>query len=136
MKIFLDTDILIDWLDKRPGFEEAQLIIESNEKDDFTRVYTSFLSIADIAYIMRKKPREDILEIIKALTHNINILPSDDSILHRLDEFKSPDIEDCMQIKCAEMWDCDTIITNNTSHFLGYTGIPVMTAREFVSMCG
>lgn len=134
--IFLDTNVLMDWILERGDASYIKSIIElCNENCMEYRVYVSFLSIANMAYILRKLPREKIIKAITKVKKNINVLDMDDFILYP-EKYKSPDIEDCFQIFCAERKHCNILLTNNTSHFLGYTEIPVMTAKEFASMCG
>lgn len=136
MKIFLDTNIIVDIIEKREGYIDCEKIMATNEIDDDHRVYISSLTVADIAYICRKKGREEVIGIIKAISKCVNILSMNGMIFHKLDEFKSPDIEDCIQICCAEMEQCNVIITDNVEHFKGYTDIPVFSPKEFVALCG
>lgn len=134
--IFIDTNVLMDWILERGDASAIKHIVELCNKNNMEyRAYVSFLSVANMAYILRKLPRESIIRAIMKVKKNINILDMDDFILYP-ERYKSPDIEDCFQIFCAERKNCNVLLTNNTSHFLGYTDIPVMTAQEFVSMCG
>lgn len=136
MKIFLDTNILVDVIEQRDGHTDCERIMATNEIDDCHRVYTSFLAVADIAYICRKKGKEAVIGIIKSISKNVNVLSMNSMILQKLDEFRSPDIEDCIQICCAEIEGCTVIITDNVEHFKEYTDIPVFSPQEFVALCG
>lgn len=136
MKIFLDTNILVNIIEERDGHIDCERIMATNETDECHRVYTSFLTVADIAYICRKKDKEEVIGIIKSISKYVNILSMSSVIFQKMDEFKSPDIEDCIQICCAEMERCNVIITDNVEHFKGYTDIPVFSPKEFVALCG
>lgn len=131
-KIFLDTNVILDWALERDGFAGICELFKAAEITDNIRLYTSFLSVANFAYVIRKNPNQVILDTIKCLMHYVNVMEMNDFQLHRLDECKSPDIEDRMQILCAEMGKASIIITGNTAHFKEYTEIPVMTIREFL----
>ena len=53
MKIFIDTNVLIDLLYKREGYEQAGKILALSQNSQYV-LYTSVLSIANLAYILRK----------------------------------------------------------------------------------
>jgi len=131
MRIFLDTNVLLDWVLDREGAEDVGRLFErADSPDDKVRLYASFLSMANIAYIIRKESNEVILKIMKTLMHYVNVFDMTQSQLRRLESCESPDIEDRMQILCAESGFISLIITRNVSHFKAYTDIPVMTPKD------
>ena len=60
MKIFVDTNVLIDLICQREGYDQAGKILALGEFSQYT-LYTSVLSIANIAYILRKVLKGDVL---------------------------------------------------------------------------
>ena len=52
-KVFLDTNILVDFVDNRDKREYAETIIELG-KIGIVDLYASYLSFANIGYILRK----------------------------------------------------------------------------------
>lgn len=135
IKIFLDTNVLLDWVLDREGAREVGGLFErSASDDDKVRLYASFLSMANIAYIIRKQPEDVVLRTIKTIMRYVNVLGMDDMLLRRLQECTSPDIEDRMQILCAEYGRASLILTNNVPHFKNHTDIPVMSIKEFASV--
>lgn len=137
MKIFLDTNIILDFLQERSGFKSAKQIFDLAGNREYCRIYTSFLAIADSAYILRKTFKTDRLkEIFKSFMNFCNVLPMNDMQLYEaVRSGNSPDFEDNLQIMCAEHGGCDLIITNNVSHFRAHTDIPVLSPDEFISHC-
>ncbi len=133
MKIFLDTNVVLDRISKRSGSALAGDIF-SCFNSNFNRIYISYLSIADSAYILRKTySRQELLEKIEGLLKECCVLPMNDMQIYDALKCKSPDFEDSLQIMCAEQKECDVILTNNVTHFRGFTDIPVLTPAEFLS---
>lgn len=135
MKIFLDTNVILDWLLGREGAESSMKVLSYAHGKKYVREYTSLLSMTNIAYICRKTyPPSEIRTILKkVLKHLSNVLAMSDMVFYNALECKSPDFEDSLQIQCAEFEGCDVIITRNGSHFKSYTPLPVMTPEEFLS---
>ena len=102
MKIFVDTNILLDVLCNRKDFvEESSKIIKLCETN-IIEGYISTLSIANIAYILRKElEREKLKSIISKLEliFRIQDLKADD--LKKATEFDIKDFEDAIQVACA-----------------------------------
>ena len=137
MKVFFDTNVILDYLQGRNGAETVANILDYVVKCDDRRVYVSYLSIADSAYILRKThDKEKLGKVFRELMEICNVLPMNDMQLYEaVRSGTSPDFEDNLQIMCAEYGGCDLIITNNTGHFRGHTDIPVLSPEEFVSRC-
>lgn len=134
MKIFFDTNVILDIIQGREGSCVAQRILEYSRLDNFSRVYISFLSVANCAYVLRKLPHEEMLSIIKRISAIFYILPCNDMQILNAGKIATPDYEDALQIACAEAADCDVILSSNTKHFCGFTAIPVLTPSEFVGL--
>ena len=74
MKVFLDTNVLLDWLlDRQDTFaDDATTIIEASEKD-MIEAYVSAGSIYTIAYVLEKSgKRGEKLRL--AMTRVLNLL--------------------------------------------------------------
>jgi predicted nucleic acid-binding protein len=71
MKVFLDSDIILDFLLKRePFFIEALQLFILKEKEDF-KLYTSAIIISNVYYISSKQfPKPLIKQKIKELASN------------------------------------------------------------------
>lgn len=134
MKIFLDTNVLIDLICEREGYPLARKIFEKYQNKDLSGIYVSYLTIANSAFIFKKGRRmDDVRVCINNLMHICCVLPMNDMQIYDALTCKSPDFEDSLQIMCAEQKECDVILTNNVTHFKDYTDIPVLTPADFLS---
>lgn len=136
MKIFLDTNVMLDLVQDRDGTYAAQRIVTIGRDNDWTRLYVSFLSMANMAYILRKRPMNEVKDCLSRLYKLLVVLPMNDTqLITAIRNCCSPDFEDSLQIMCAEDKGCDVIVTNNPSHFRNFTDIPVLTPDEFLNLC-
>lgn len=132
MKIFFDTNIVLDMLAEREGSRDVISILEQLDQRKH-HIYITSLTVANTAYILRKLPREEMLKHISYVCSQFEILP-----LGSLEIIKSlkadvRDYEDGLQMLCAESKGCDLIVTRDRKHFEPYTEIPVITPQEFVA---
>lgn len=136
MKIFIDTNVLLDYVLQREGFKEAGFVfqfVRSNPEKH--RLYASYLTMANVAYILRKTySQETVRSLISSFRTKFDVLGDSDYELSEALKIQSPDLEDSMQIACAELKGCDCILTGNAKHFKGFTSIPVLSTKEFVSL--
>lgn len=134
-KLFLDTNVILDlYLPGREGKDAARTLLDLRDaSEDSIRLYLSFLSVANIAYVLRKYyDKARMKEIIRELFHFCDVLSmSDISILDALDS-PCPDFEDSLQLSCAEMKECDFLLTSNLHHFQGKTWMTVLTPAQFL----
>jgi predicted nucleic acid-binding protein len=134
MRIFIDTNILIDLLIKRmPSYASVAMILDKALKKKDTIVISN-LSIVNAHYVVKKIT--DVQEIkLRTALHNIcttcEIVPFTLNITMKslISEFK--DFEDATQYFCALENNCDIIVTNNEKDFKLST-LPVMNAAEFL----
>ncbi len=134
MRVFLDTNIIIDLLDNsREGFMSAALIFEA-AKERLLDVCLSSQSITDCAYIARKKPLAVFQSAIGRILPFVDVLPVTKTNLSKASTSACPDFEDAALIACAEENLCDIIITSNTKHIKSFTTLPVQSPGEFVQL--
>lgn len=137
MKVFLDTNVLLDsFLKGRPHFDEASAIVSACEFGD-VEGYVSYLTIANMAYIMRKDvAHEQLMNILQRTMNILNVLPMGKSQIEAAIMIDAPDFEDVLQYECAKAGGCETIVTSNTKHFKFGKDIEVVStedyARQFV----
>lgn len=129
-RVFLDTNILIDYIQARAGgYDAKQLLMRG--RDGELSLYVSFLTFANMAYILNGKT--DIYELFAMLTSFITVLPMDSDQLQAALSQRVKDFEDMLQYQCAKVAGCDIIITGNKRHFTEFCDLPLMTANEFLT---
>jgi predicted nucleic acid-binding protein len=133
MRLFIDTNILIDLLVRRePSYSSVAKIFDiALERKD--TIVISNLSIVNAHYIVKKITGVQESALRTAL-HNIcttcEIASFTPSITMKSLVSAFKDFEDATQYFCAVENNCDVIITNNEKDF-NFSTLPVMNAAEF-----
>ena len=132
MKVFLDTNILLDYGQIRDDFLYAKAIMELGERKEID-LYASYLSYANMGYILRHYPKEEMWGLIRDMREGIHVLDTSASQLDKT--LEHPPVkyyEDLLQYQCAIAGECDIIVTNNKRDFLEFCTIPLYTSKEFL----
>ena len=136
MRVFLDTNVILDYLLKRQPFYE-------DSKKVFERCLwklegcISPHSLIDIFYMLSEhtdKGVEYCRNTILKLRTVLAVVPEDDDRVYsaaKNDAFA--DFEDSMQAECAITANADYIITRNEKDFTG-SKIPIVTPAEFLAL--
>lgn len=124
-KIFLDDNIILDYLINTRGQHKEAVDIISNVKENEIFCY-SFGSISDVAYIYENTYKLDKKEVIGfyedlSKSPKFECLSISDEYLKKSCEYvlneilnnKKSDFEDTLQYFCALENDCKVIITND-----------------------
>ena len=121
--LFLDTNILIDFISKRlPHYEDAEKIFFEAVKEKVC-LYTSSLSVANCFYILKSQYKDEvnITELksdFKKLLKIIKITDMTEANVHAALNSDFKDFEDAMQNFSAENnTDISVIITRNEKDF-------------------
>lgn len=130
-KVFLDTNILLDWVLKREQEQYAGIILELGRQGRIV-LYASFLTYANMAYILRKMPLDERYGILRGLAKMMHILPMDEQQFHNALNLKVADFEDLLQYQCCIDGGCEVLVTNNTKHFASFCQIPLLTSEDFL----
>lgn len=132
MKVFLDTNVLIDIADNRGNALLTETILNLGKTGKIQNC-VSYLSYANINYIKRATPRAERYQLIRRLRQGITVLPCDSTQLDiALSHEDVRDFEDLLQFQCAVAAGCDVIVTNNTRDYMEFCTLPLMTARDFL----
>jgi predicted nucleic acid-binding protein len=134
-KVFLDTDIILDFLGDRKPFSHAALSIFLAAYNKQIALYTSANSITTAYYILCKLTSEKhARELITGLLEHISIIPVRHSTLKSA--FTSPfkDVEDAVQYHAAStVSGMHCIITRNIKDYKKST-LDVITSDEFIKI--
>ena len=135
MKLFLDTNVILDSVLKREGFLPASILLSLCDSKKVEGC-VSILSMANIAYVTRKgRTREGVKSILEELSAMLVVLSMDNEQLQDSLAVDAPDIEDVLQYECAKAHGCDIIVTNNMKHFR-FSDINVINTQEALAMLG
>ena len=94
--------------------------------------YISFLSVANYAYIARKRPQEELHEDIRLIIESFIVFAQNKEQIEKAISLRPKDFEDTLQFQCAKQAGCECIITRNKKDF-SFSDIPVLTAEEFLA---
>ena len=135
MRLFIDTNVVVDFLGKRkPFFNDAAILFEMGKLGKIDIVVSS-LTIVNCAYILKKQfSNEIMLPKIDDLCKMLLISSIDRNVILNAISLRPIDFEDAVQYVSATSFNPDVIITRDKK---GYSaiGIPVMTPAEFVAVC-
>jgi predicted nucleic acid-binding protein len=134
MRLFIDTNILIDLLIKRePTYESVARLFDTAllRKD---KLVISNLSIVNSHYIVKKLTgvtEQSLRTALYNICTTCEIVPFTPNITMKALVSPFNDFEDAIQYYCALENNCDVIITNNAKDF-NLSSLPVMKADEFI----
>lgn len=130
--VFLDTNVVIDLLDKREGFYPAAVKLFTLAYKGELSLYISPLTYATAAYILRKHPVEKLRILLANLRKLSHVTLVDERIVDNALTSEFKDFEDALQYYSALKEDVDAIVTRNVKDF-SLSKLPVMTPDEFLA---
>ena len=134
MRLFIDTNILIDLLGLRGEYYQPAAELFSLADSGRMELYVSALTMANAAYSMSKSASQSDVKVwLYKVQLLLQVVPLDEKILNwaLLDE-KFSDFEDALQYCSAIEIKADAIITRNGKDF-GASEIPVFSASDFLA---
>lgn len=133
MKIFVDTNVIIDYLaDRAPFADDAEAVVDVCVSDGNEGAITG-LSACNAVYILgRTIGRREAELIVKKVASLFCFLPIDPAVIKANLGAEHPDFEDSLQIAAATAWGADVIVTRDRDGFAN-SPIKVLTPAEFLS---
>ena len=133
MKVFLDTNVIIDFYAQREEFyRPASIIIDLAERKEI-EIVVSVTTFVNAFYILRKKyDLASLYESMQGLFSLCQTSHVDKEIIYNALSSKWDDFEDCTQVLSASTLSADIIITRNPSDF-SQSQIKVATPIEFLN---
>jgi Predicted nucleic acid-binding protein, contains PIN domain len=117
VKIFLDTNIILDLLLEREGYEDSAVLFQMQE-DGELKLFVSILTMVNVSYIYKKTVGEAMAAAnLKYLSALVEVLPMDGDQLQLALMMGGRDFEDALQAVCAAEAGCDYIVTRNDRDF-------------------
>ncbi len=132
-RIFLDTNVVLDYLMERGDFYKDSEYIFQAAYNDEVELCLSSLSFSNIAYITRKKfSKDELYELLTELRKMVTCTKVDDRVVDAAITGKAKDFEDALQYFSAIQAGVDCIVTRNTKDF-EFAKIKVLTPNEFLA---
>lgn len=147
MRIFLDTNVIMEYLCKRKNFLIEKSILDAA----FLKAYDACMSSGcfyTLSYLLACFLKENgihepekttkVRETLISLMAFVSVVDlSEESFKKGLKDLTFKDLEDSYQYYCAIENHCDALITFNMKHFAGRhvaNNLILYTPQEFVSM--
>lgn len=134
MRVMLDTNVLIDYFNKRePFYRDACKLRIMHEFGDI-ELWASVNSFSDIAYILRNQAGS--AELQKAFLTSLDFLQVCSSDQHDLElacKEQWEDFEDCLIEQCAQKTRADYILTRDIKGFDRSTAT-VLSPTDFIEL--
>ena len=131
-KVFLDTNIVLDFLGEREAFYDAVAKILTLADKKMIQVFTSPTSIGNAFYVLAKYENAKIaLEKIRKFKLLCSISVMDEEVVEKAINSDFKDFEDAMQYYSAVSANCDLIITRNEKDFKN-SMIPIINAESYL----
>lgn len=136
MKIFVDANVIIDYLvDRMPFADDAEAVIDVCAQDGNEGAFTG-LTACNAVYIIGRSigqhKAELLVKDIAAFMKLLPISPEDVKVNLGSDH---PDFEDALQIAAAKSWGADVIVTRDKDGFAN-SPVQVLAPAEFLSVFG
>ena len=131
--LFIDTDVIIDFLiDRKPHSREAAIIFTLIEQKRL-KGYVSSLTFSNLYYVLSKvEPHNKVISKLDSISKMLAILKVDQKIIKDAITSKFLDFEDSIQYYCARNYKkIDVLITRNTKDYKN-SEIPIMTPSDYL----
>ena len=129
-RIFLDTNILIDYIDNRAGADAAEQLFACGFSGE-ALLFASSLTFANMAYIIKGRTQEEKYDALKQMAGVVEILDLGKREVMAAIAQPVKDFEDMLQYQCAKAAGCDYIVTNDRRHY-EFSDIPHFSSEDFV----
>jgi len=131
--VFIDTDVIVDFLTDRKPFslESAKIFSLIDQKK--IKGCVSALSFSNLYYVLKKfGPHKKVISSLQELSEMVDILKVDSHIIKSALTSDFKDFEDSIQyVTAQEHKEIDCIITRNIKDYKD-SSLPVMTPETFL----
>ena len=132
MKLFLDTNVVVDLIKYREPFVYDVIPIFQQGKTGIHQLLISDLAFVNVAYIAKKGiTRVRLYELLSDLRSNVHVVMVGEECVDSALQLKANDFEDAIQYFSAKQGNADFIITRNKADFY-FSDIPVLEPKEFL----
>lgn len=133
MKVFIDTNVMLDFLGEREPFYLSSAKIATLADKGKIEIVVSALSYATVSYFLTKfEGLEKTIEKLRKFKVISTICELDERIIEKGLNSNFSDYEDSLQYYSALRKDCKVLITRNAKDFKK-AEMPVLTPDEFLN---
>lgn len=131
-RLFLDTNIVVDLLDRREPFchDAARLFTMAYNKQ--VQLTVSPITFSTASFLLRKHGAEGVRNLLANFRQLVRVATTDQRTVDDALASQFKDFEDAMQYYTALKAKSEVIITRNTKDFTA-SRLPVMTATEYLA---
>jgi predicted nucleic acid-binding protein len=133
MKVFIDTNVLIDFVCDRQGFAEAANEIFALGYMGTVQLQTSALSYVTTMYVAKKYNYDNVQQSLSNISEFVEVRDLSAKTVIEMLSAEWKDYEDATQYSTATQALADCIVTRNKNDFWKST-IPVYDAAEFLAI--
>lgn len=132
MRVFLDTNVVIDYATQRQPFCQAANAIFQLSQDGTIEACASSLTFVTLAYILRKQvSKDEIYRCLRGITSIVAVAQTGNREIQQAIAAEWKDFEDAVQFSSAKFSAIDVILTRNQKDFQSVE-IPVMSPEDFL----
>lgn len=136
MRVFVDTNVLLDVFSRRTPFYDASARIWALAEGGQIEAFISAISFNNAFYVIRKlSSPAKAQEAMRWLRDEFKVVPLSEQIIHQAVDSPMGDFEDAIQFFSASQCAAQAIITRNPDDFPS-DGVAVMTPEEFLAIHG
>ena len=131
ISVLLDTNVVLDFAEKREGFFEAAKKVFVITKQRGVSCCVSASAVTDIFYHLQKRYKEPGAAkslLIKLLRH-LEVIGVDGQTIETAIESEMFDFEDAVQVAAAKDYGIDTVVTRDPMGFQN-SGLDVYSQEE------
>lgn len=133
MKVYVDTNILIDFVCRREGFFAPAQELFATAYMGRVELMTSALSVVNTMYVARKHGSEVVTKCLKQISKFIKVVDYRAYVVIETLDSDWRDYEDATQERSAVVELADCIVTRNKQDF-GRSSLPVYSVDELLAI--
>jgi predicted nucleic acid-binding protein len=134
MRVYVDTNVLIDVIAKRqPFYDDSAAIWTLSEQGQITGL-VSAISFNNIYYVVRRlEDSRKARRALELLRDTFQFVACDQQVLNQAIGAKFKDFEDAVQYVSAIRASADCLVSRNPAHFPTAKDCPVLSPKEFLA---
>lgn len=133
MKLFIDTNVVLDLLQYREPWINDTIVLFQLAKEKKVELIVTDLTFVNVVYIAGKNfEKKKLYETLVGLKKLVSVIPIGDACIEQALNGEFPDFEDATQYFAAKREHVDYILTRDENGFK-ISDIPVMNVTDFLN---